>query len=83
MTAEPQRISALFPAAGRAVGRAPTRSPEADPLGLRPGTVDDRARAELVGALLAALPPGAADTRSSPTSTGTATTPSAAACCAA
>ena len=59
VTAEPQRIVGLFPAAGRAVGRAPIE-PEADPLGLRHGTVDDRARAELVGALLAALPPAEA-----------------------
>ncbi len=58
-TAEPQRIVVLFPAAGRAVGRAPIE-PETDPLGLRHGTVDDRARAELVGALLAALPPARA-----------------------
>jgi hypothetical protein len=59
VTAEPQRIVMLFPAAGRAVGRAPVE-PAADPLGLRHGTVDDRARAELVGALLAALPPAEA-----------------------
>ena len=54
--AEPQRIVVLFPAAGRAVGRAPI-DPAGDPLGVRRGTVDDRARAELVGALLTALPP--------------------------
>ena len=59
VTAEPQRIVVLFPAAGRAVGRAPI-DPVADPLGVRHGTVDDRARAELVCALLAALPPAAA-----------------------
>lgn len=62
VTAEPQRIVTLFPAAGRAVGRAPV-DPEADPLGLRHGTVDDRARAELVCALLAALPAAAAATQ--------------------
>jgi len=55
VSAEPQRIAVLFPAAGRAVGRAPI-DPVADPLGVRHGTVDDRARAELVCALLAALP---------------------------
>ncbi|MDQ0894234.1 EboA domain-containing protein [Agromyces ramosus] len=55
VAAEPQRIVVLFPAAGRAVGRAPI-DPVADPLGVRHGTVDDRARAELVCALLAALP---------------------------
>jgi hypothetical protein len=55
VTAEPERIAVLFPAAGRAVGRAPI-APVDDPLGLRHGTVDDRARAELVCALLAALP---------------------------
>ncbi|MDR6905676.1 hypothetical protein J2X63_001362 [Agromyces sp. 3263] len=57
--AEPQRIVVLFPAAGRAVGRAPIE-PAADPLGLRHGTVDDRARADLVVALLRVLPPGEA-----------------------
>ena len=59
VTAEPERIAVLFPAAGRAVGRAPI-APIDDPLGLRHGTVDDRARAELVCALLAALPATAA-----------------------
>jgi len=59
VTAEPQRIAVLFPAAGRAVGRAPI-DPIDDPLGLRHGTVDDRARAELVCALLEALPAAAA-----------------------
>jgi hypothetical protein len=59
VTAEPQRIVVLFPAAGRAVGRAPV-DPVADPLGVRHGTLDDRARAELVCALLAALPAAAA-----------------------
>jgi hypothetical protein len=59
VTAEPQRIVVLFPAAGRAVGRAPIE-PAADPLGVRHGTVDDRARAELVVALLTVLPPGEA-----------------------
>jgi hypothetical protein len=59
VSAEPQRIVVLFPAAGRAVGRAPV-DPVADPLGVRHGTVDDRARAELVCALLAAVPPAAA-----------------------
>jgi hypothetical protein len=56
VTAEPQRIVVLFPAAGRAVGRTPI-DPAGDPLGVRRGTVDDWARAELVGALLTALPP--------------------------
>jgi len=56
VTAEPQRIVMLFPAAGRAVGRAPV-DPVGDPLGVRHGTVDDRARAELVSALLAVLAP--------------------------
>lgn len=57
--AEPQRIVVLFPAAGRAVGRAPIE-PATDPLGLRHGTVDDRARADLVVAMLRVLPPGEA-----------------------
>lgn len=56
VAAEPQRIVVLFPAAGRAVGRAPL-DPAGDPLGVRLGTVDDGARAELVRALLRALPP--------------------------
>jgi hypothetical protein len=59
VTAQPQRIAVLFPAAGRAVGRAPI-DPIDDPLGLRHGTVDDRARAELVCALLVTLPAAAA-----------------------
>ena len=62
VAAEPERIVVLFPAVGRAVGRAPV-DPVADPLGVLHGTVDDRARAELVGALLAALPPAAAATQ--------------------
>lgn len=56
IAAEPARIAELFPAAGRAVGREPI-APDDDPLGLVQGTVDDRAREELLGALLAALPP--------------------------
>ena len=56
VAAEPARIAELFPAAGRAVGREPV-SPGDDPLGLVHGTADDRAREELLGALLAALPP--------------------------
>ncbi|MGW9184818.1 EboA domain-containing protein [Agromyces sp. NPDC055661] len=56
VTAEPARIAELFPAAGRAVGREPV-DPDGDPLGLVHGTLDDRAREELVAALLAALPP--------------------------
>jgi len=56
VTAEPDRIAELFPAAGRAVGREPV-DPDGDPLGLVHGTLDDRAREELVAALLAALPP--------------------------
>ena len=61
ITAEPQRIAVLFPAAGRAVGREPV-DPAADPLGLRYGTADDLAREQLVAALLAALPADAAAT---------------------
>lgn len=53
---DPGRIVGLFPAAGRAVGREPV-DPDADPLGLVHGTVDDRARERLVQALLAAVPP--------------------------
>ena len=56
VTAEPARIAELFPAAGRAVGREPV-DPDGDPLGLVHGTLDDRAREELVAALLVALPP--------------------------
>ena len=56
VTAEPARIAELFPAAGRAVGREPV-DPDGDPLGLVHGSLDDRAREELVAALLAALPP--------------------------
>ncbi|MCD2441333.1 EboA domain-containing protein [Agromyces sp. SYSU K20354] len=59
IAAEPQRIAVLFPAAGRAVGREPVDA-AADPLGLRHGTADDLAREQLVGALLAALPPDGA-----------------------
>lgn len=54
VTADPQRISVLFPAAGRSVGRDPV-DPEHDPLGLVHGTDDDRARAALVLALIAAV----------------------------
>ena len=56
ITAQPETIAELFPAAGRAVGREPI-APELDPLGIVHGTSDDRAREELLGALLAALPP--------------------------
>lgn len=59
VAAEPQRIAALFPAAGRAVGREPVE-PERDPLGLVHGTVDDLARAQLVLALITAADPEAA-----------------------
>ena len=61
ITAEPQRIAVLFPAAGRAVGREPV-DPAADPLGLRYGTTDDEAREALIVALLTALPADAAAT---------------------
>ncbi|MEF3402745.1 EboA domain-containing protein [Agromyces sp. CCNWLW203] len=53
VTADPKRISALFPAAGRGVGRDPV-DPERDPLGLVLGTADDAARASLVQAFIAA-----------------------------
>ncbi|MFF2273437.1 EboA domain-containing protein [Agromyces sp. NPDC058136] len=56
VTAHPASIAELFPAAGRAVGREPL-APEQDPRGLVRGTADDRAREELLGALLAALAP--------------------------
>lgn len=59
IAAEPARIVELFPAAGREVGREPL-DPLGDPLGVVHGTLDDRARAELLRALLAALPPAAA-----------------------
>ena len=61
ITAEPQRIAVLFPAAGRKVGREPV-DPAADPLGVLSGTTDDAAREALVGALLAALPADSAAT---------------------
>ena len=61
ITAEPQRIAVLFPAAGRKVGREPV-DPAADPLGVLSGTTDDAAREALVGALLAALPADGAAT---------------------
>jgi sugar phosphate isomerase/epimerase len=51
---DPARIRALFPAAGREVGRAP-RCPQQDPQGLVHGTLDDAARVWL----LRALPPQA------------------------
>jgi hypothetical protein len=54
VTADPKRISALFPAAGRSVGREPV-DPEHDPLGLVLGTADDAARAALVQAFIAAV----------------------------
>ncbi|WP_210415449.1 EboA domain-containing protein [Agromyces laixinhei] len=54
VAAEPQRISVLFPAAGRSVGRDPIE-PEHDPLGLVHGTDDDLARAALVRALIDAV----------------------------
>ncbi|WP_395245257.1 EboA domain-containing protein [Agromyces sp. MMS24-K17] len=56
ITADPERIAELFPAAGREVGRAPL-APDTDPLGLTAGTADDLAREQLVAALLRALPP--------------------------
>ncbi len=61
IAAEPARIAELFPAAGRAVGRDPV-DPDGDPLGVVHGTLDDRAREELLRALLTALPPEAAAT---------------------
>ncbi|RJQ85564.1 EboA domain-containing protein [Amycolatopsis panacis] len=48
--AKPSNIGALFPAAGRAVGRA-SLQPADDPEGLVHGTVDDRARIRLVATL--------------------------------
>ncbi len=59
IAAEPARIAELFPAAGRGVGRDPVE-PVGDPLGVVHGTLDDRAREELLRALLTALPPAAA-----------------------
>ena len=55
VTADPRRILVLFPAAGRAVGRAPI-DPVTDPLGMRYGTIDDHARKDLVLAVVAVLP---------------------------
>ncbi|MFF0147878.1 sugar phosphate isomerase/epimerase [Amycolatopsis sulphurea] len=52
--AKPSSIGALFPAAGRAVGRAPLH-PADDPQGLVHGTVDDRARIRLVSTLAEAV----------------------------
>ena len=49
VAADPTAIAALFPAVGRHCGRQPLG--EADPQGLRNGTVDDAARAFLLGAL--------------------------------
>ncbi|WP_202107238.1 EboA domain-containing protein [Agromyces seonyuensis] len=51
---DPARIAELFPEAGRAVGRTPLDAD--DPLGLVRGTLDDEARARLVGALLDSAP---------------------------
>lgn len=59
IASEPARIAELFPAAGREVGRDPLE-PVGDPLGVVHGTLDDRAREELLRALLATLPPTAA-----------------------
>ncbi|MFD5829065.1 EboA domain-containing protein [Lentzea sp. NPDC060358] len=52
---DPGAVTALYPRAGREVGRAPLR-PETDPLGLVHGTVDDLARARLVRVLGETLP---------------------------
>ena len=51
--ADPARVRALLPAAGREVGRG-SLCPSRDPQGLVHGTVEDAARAQL----LRALPPG-------------------------
>ncbi|RIJ76202.1 sugar phosphate isomerase/epimerase [Nakamurella silvestris] len=51
----PGRISLLFAGAGRGVGRTPI-DPDNDPQGIRRGTVDDHARAELVTTLRNHLP---------------------------
>lgn len=59
VTADPKRISTLFPAAGRSVGRDPV-APERDPLGLVLGSADDAARAALVQAFIAAVDDDAA-----------------------
>ena len=53
--AEPGAIGALFPAAGRKVGRA-ARHPESDQDGLVHGTVDDVARTRLLATLAETLP---------------------------
>ena len=52
---DPKAITELFPQAGREVGRGPLR-PETDPRGLVHGTVDDLARARLIGVLAGTLP---------------------------
>ncbi|WP_199439712.1 EboA domain-containing protein [Umezawaea beigongshangensis] len=51
---DPVQIGRLFPAAGRRVGRTAAR-PDDDPRGLVHGTLDDSARAELLGALATVL----------------------------
>lgn len=52
----PSVIGSLFPAVGREVGRTAIE-PDADPQGLVHGTVDDAARARLVGVLARQLAP--------------------------
>jgi len=55
IAAEPTAIRALFPAAGRHVGRGPLY-PGSDPDGLVHGTLDDLARTRLLDALAAVVP---------------------------
>ncbi|CAM02273.1 sugar phosphate isomerase/epimerase [Saccharopolyspora erythraea NRRL 2338] len=54
---DPARVAALFPAAGRHVGRGPLRAD--DPLGLVHGTADDRARGRMLAVLARTVKPAA------------------------
>lgn len=56
--ADPGRIERYFPAIGRKLGRAPL-DPERDPQALR-GSVDDLARARLIGTLISSADAGTA-----------------------